>query len=106
MRQISLYLTLNHSRDIRETLRKNGFAIYKVNSLLKRFTPEDEELSNLIFLNEDEEYNGFVCIYNGEKSLEEMGINRGKLENREAVRGIREFFYKQQKPDDSGTPRP
>lgn len=105
MRQISLYLALNHSRDIRETLRKNGFVIYKVNSLLKKFTPEDEELSNLIFLNEDEEYNGFVCIYNGERSLEEMGINREKLEKREAVRCIREFFFKQQKPD-SGTQRP
>ena len=93
MRQISLYLSLNHSREIRETLSKNGFVIYKVNSMLNKFTPFGES-QNIIFLDEDKEYNGFVCIYNGEKSLEDMGINRQKLEKSAAVRKISELLDK------------
>jgi hypothetical protein len=91
MRYITVYLRLNHSGEIRKTLKRNGFAIYHYNSHSKALIPAKE---SIVFLHENEQFDGYVCLYNGEKSLEEMGINRRELEESEALVVLREQYNK------------
>ncbi len=93
MRQIAVFLTLSHSRAIREMLVEHGFVVYKENFLSREILLIDGD-QNVFFLDNDERYNGFVCLYNGDSGLEEMGIDRLKLEKDAAVRKIREELDK------------
>ncbi len=92
-RQIAVFLTLGHSREIREMLANNGFVIYKENFLTREISLIDGN-QNICFLDNDDKHSGFVCLYNGDLGLEEMGIDRQKLEKSAAVQIVREELDK------------
>lgn len=92
-RQIAVLLTLSHSRDIRHMLAEKGFVIFKQNFLTRElFLIEEEE--NILYFDSDDRNSGFICLYNGDSGLEEMGIDRIKLEKNAAVQLIREELDK------------
>ncbi|MBQ3474081.1 hypothetical protein IJH24_01480 [Candidatus Saccharibacteria bacterium] len=93
IRQIAVYLTLSQSKEIRELLAKNDFVIYKVNSLTRKIDLIEGN-QNIFFLDNDERYNGYICLYNGNLGFEDMGIDRKNLERSAAVRKIRDELDK------------
>ena len=82
--QISIYLTLDDSDQIRQFLEKNGFAIYKVNRLTQKLekTTSNSKIVDIAPSKSPNEY--YICLYNGSKTLEEMHLNLKKLEEHPA----------------------
>lgn len=96
-RQIAVFLTLGQSREIREMLARKGFVIYKENFLTREILLI-EESDNILYLDNDDRHSGFVCLYNGDLGLEEMGIDRLKLEKSAAVQMIKEQLDNRRAP--------
>ena len=74
--EVTVHLTSNQSESIRTLLEKNGFVIYQINKWTLSLKPLKH--SKVIPFQQPRDY-FFCCIYNGEKSLEDMQINRRKL---------------------------
>lgn len=81
-----------YSEEIINLLKVNGFAIYKRDPLTQDII-HLKNSGNVRFLPNGENQSFIHCVYNGEKSLEEMGINQRKLERHEAVLSIQMHYY-------------
>ncbi|MBR3329326.1 hypothetical protein IKG29_02225 [Candidatus Saccharibacteria bacterium] len=82
LHQISVHLTLDDSEQLRQLLEKNGFVTYKVDRLTQKLERSNSKIVDVTPNRTSNEY--YICMYNGDKSLEDMHIDIKKLEEHPA----------------------
>ena len=97
--EIVVRLAIAESTEQRKMLEKNGFATFLFNKWTQELAYVNHS-GEIAFVFPDKSYH-FICIYNGDKSLEDMHINRKKLEESPAFICMTE---KTEKATEQGVP--
>ena len=89
---ITVHLTLDHSEELRELLKENGFAIYYQNWFVQNITPIERQQIRFSSNSKNDE---FICYASGDIPFGNDQINLSTLENHPACKRVEYESFKE-----------